>query len=706
MITQLDYSTKEDTVAREQITSLVCTMGDLLDNYYLYEIPRFQRGYSWTDENIDDFIVDVNNIDPHKYDDYHFIGSIIYHENVYRDQRERDAYLERYSVVDGQQRITTTIILLCALRDVAFKLKNATLDVDKDANVYEIKKLENDVINVIDGRLFRRARRDTSYTYLKLDYDNDRADDRRVMMALLNGPEHDVHAWEGEHQKSMNLRKARSKDSVYNIRSAYRKFYQYIDSCLGDQKTLGNKVQYLKDFIIKIDSLRYIDIKLDDIHSAYNIFMTLNDRGTSLTNADLIKSHVTRMLADTHASSFNSVWTQVIDVLKGSSNNLNKSGADEQWVSNSKSINEDKFFIAYAKVFGFDGSQGVSKKNIAPRNIFRYYEAHLCEMGAVNKFKNSLAQEAEIYRMVSDPNFFYQSSLQLGTRKSNDWKKRIVGPLHALNLMGITQHTIFAYILLRLCIVPLDDEKPALSMTEVSEMLAVLENFHFQYNGLFGYRTNAVTDIYDDAVKDIISVIHSDSQENSNSRGFKIKSIRDALFNMKKNLEAVLDRNEIDEEKFVKKFKSLKYVPTKRKASSGKESNQDYAKIRRFEAMGKGNTFIQYILSKYQPTMLGLVDDFITIEHIYPQSKGGDEVHLIGNLMLLPRSVNEKVDNLDIVDKIDALRGVARDKEFIEIPEDWSSNLDSNEKRKEAFAERADKMARVGFKNIWSISKN
>lgn len=706
MITQLDYSTKEDTVAREQITSLVCTMGDLLDNYYLYEIPRFQRGYSWTDENIDDFIVDVNNIDPHKYDDYHFIGSIIYHENVYRDQRERDAYLERYSVVDGQQRITTTIILLCALRDVAFKLKNATLDVDKDANVHEIKKLENDVINVIDGRLFRRARRDTSYTYLKLDYDNDRADDRRVMMALLNGPEHDVHAWEGEHQKSMNLRKARSKDSVYNIRSAYRKFYQYIDSCLGDQETLGNKVQYLKDFIIKIDSLRYIDIKLDDIHSAYNIFMTLNDRGTSLTNADLIKSHVTRMLADTHASSFNSVWTQAIDVLKGSSNNLNKSGADEQWVSNSKSINEDKFFIAYAKVFGFDGSQGVSKKNIAPRNIFRYYEAHLCEMGAVNKFKNSLAQEAEIYRMVSDPNFFYQSSLQLGTRKSNDWKKRIVGPLHALNLMGITQHTIFAYILLRLCIVPLDDEKPALSMTEVSEMLAVLENFHFQYNGLFGYRTNAVTDIYDDAVKDIISVIHSDSQENSNSRGFKIKSIRDALFNMKKNLEAVLDRNEIDEEKFVKKFKSLKYVPTKRKASSGKESNQDYAKIRRFEAMGKGNTFIQYILSKYQPTMLGLVDDFITIEHIHPQSKGGDEVHLIGNLMLLPRSVNEKVDNLDIVDKIDALRGVARGKEFIEIPEDWSSNLDSNEKRKEAFAERADKMARVGFKNIWSISKN
>lgn len=99
-------------MAREQITSLVCTMGDLLDNYYLYEIPRFQRGYSWTDENIDDFIVDVNNIDPHKYDDYHFIGSIIYHENVYRDQRERDAYLERYSVVDGQQRITTTIILL------------------------------------------------------------------------------------------------------------------------------------------------------------------------------------------------------------------------------------------------------------------------------------------------------------------------------------------------------------------------------------------------------------------------------------------------------------------------------------------------------------------------------------------------------------------------------------------------------------------
>lgn len=68
-----------------------------------FNIPRFQRPYSWDDENIQDLWDDVMGA---KGEDY-FIGSMV----VYREGKQE------FSVVDGQQRLTTITLLLCAMRD-------------------------------------------------------------------------------------------------------------------------------------------------------------------------------------------------------------------------------------------------------------------------------------------------------------------------------------------------------------------------------------------------------------------------------------------------------------------------------------------------------------------------------------------------------------------------------------------------------------
>lgn len=71
-----------------------------------FKIPRFQRPYSWDDENIQDLWNDVMSAGGEDY----FIGSmVVYHESK-----------QELSVVDGQQRLTTITLLLCAIRD-AFK---------------------------------------------------------------------------------------------------------------------------------------------------------------------------------------------------------------------------------------------------------------------------------------------------------------------------------------------------------------------------------------------------------------------------------------------------------------------------------------------------------------------------------------------------------------------------------------------------------
>src|SRR4030042_5126815 len=77
---------------------------------YFYLIPRFQRPYSWDDDNIIEFWEDII-VDTHPEEDY-FIGAIVVYEN--------NGFK---GIVDGQQRLTTIIILLCALRDT-FKDNN------------------------------------------------------------------------------------------------------------------------------------------------------------------------------------------------------------------------------------------------------------------------------------------------------------------------------------------------------------------------------------------------------------------------------------------------------------------------------------------------------------------------------------------------------------------------------------------------------
>jgi uncharacterized protein with ParB-like and HNH nuclease domain len=86
---------------------------------YLYQIPQFQRPFSWTEENFVDLIDDLTDayevnssskgrmldeegrINPEVKDEYepYFLGSIILNEG--------SATGDRYDVIDGQQRLTS-----------------------------------------------------------------------------------------------------------------------------------------------------------------------------------------------------------------------------------------------------------------------------------------------------------------------------------------------------------------------------------------------------------------------------------------------------------------------------------------------------------------------------------------------------------------------------------------------------------------------
>jgi hypothetical protein len=73
----------------------------------LYEVPNFQRPYSWTSEQLEDFWEDVALAQ----------GDFFFGSTVTWVSEKRSLFNDTYSIIDGQQRLTTSAIALSVIRD-------------------------------------------------------------------------------------------------------------------------------------------------------------------------------------------------------------------------------------------------------------------------------------------------------------------------------------------------------------------------------------------------------------------------------------------------------------------------------------------------------------------------------------------------------------------------------------------------------------
>ncbi|MGF6149999.1 DUF262 domain-containing protein [Pseudomonas fluorescens] len=217
----------------------------------IYTIPRFQRPFSWDRENIDEFWNDTTS-DVKK--DY-FIGSIVTY----------NMGSASYGLVDGQQRLTTITIALCAVRD-----KYLELGFSAPANgvhrLIETHDLNNQAQFVLKA--------ETSYPFLQAKIQSFHKDHEDIEL--------------GEEERAIGI--------------AYHAIASYIkDSTDKIVKADPEKSKpAIKKWLDKIRdtflALKVIWITLETQDDAYLIFETLNTRGKDLTAADLVKNHVLRLL--------------------------------------------------------------------------------------------------------------------------------------------------------------------------------------------------------------------------------------------------------------------------------------------------------------------------------------------------------------------------------------------------------------------------
>lgn len=225
-------------------------------------LPHFQREYAWTKKNWQELLDDLNGIyaesDKQMEIARHFIGALVI---IYS---EKQKMIPVYKLVDGQQRLTTIALLLCALRDLS----------PKDSELYA---------DIQDLLLNPREMSDTRYKLLPTTKNEDRV----TYKAILEG--------------------ASKSNDESRIDDAYHYFYDV----LGTQIQNGTKTA-LRYFEMVTDGLQVVQIELDSRESPFEIFESLNNKGKPLTQADLARNYIALRLPDSDQERlFDALWSPI-----------------------------------------------------------------------------------------------------------------------------------------------------------------------------------------------------------------------------------------------------------------------------------------------------------------------------------------------------------------------------------------------------------
>jgi len=216
-----------------------------LDKFF-FIVPDYQREYVWeTDNQVEQFLIDIENefnpnTDAQK---SYFIGSIIIVANG-----------DKFDVIDGQQRLTTIVLTLCAYRDLLKPLKN------------ELDTIGEEYLKSIEGLLFSFDLKTKKSTYrLELQYEESKG----YLNTLINGNEF-------TEDKS---------PSVIKMELAYKRIKSHLELYL--KEGLTQLLDYASYFLTHIE---IVVIKPENLSSALKIFETINQRGSNLNAMDLVKN--------------------------------------------------------------------------------------------------------------------------------------------------------------------------------------------------------------------------------------------------------------------------------------------------------------------------------------------------------------------------------------------------------------------------------
>lgn len=217
---------------------------DIFTQTKILEIPFFQRSYVWDEPNWDRFINDMINVSQYRKD--YFMGSIILKQ---LPRASNNAIGDWRIVVDGQQRLTTLILL--------FKVLN---EIDSE-NGFQ--------------HLFYTIKKELSFKHNHSD----------------------IVIFESIIQSSLND----NLNEEYKNHNILRCYY-YFHNNIEDVKKV--------DYLALLNSLYFVGIDLSYDEDEQQIFDTINSLGVYLTTAELLKNHLFKR---EEIEYYNTTWKETFE---------------------------------------------------------------------------------------------------------------------------------------------------------------------------------------------------------------------------------------------------------------------------------------------------------------------------------------------------------------------------------------------------------
>ncbi|MCI5118639.1 MAG: DUF262 domain-containing protein [Candidatus Electrothrix sp. LOE1_4_5] len=241
----------------------------LVDDEKFYQVPDYQRPYSWDKDNLSDLIDDLTTAYLENYNETYFCGSLVLVKN------EDD---QRLDIIDGQQRTTTFTIIACVLRDIYFN---------------ELQAKSKDYIN---------------------NSIQDKYEENKRKLKFLTNEKYQID-FEETVLKKINFIKTRNieknfKDNKYLKNAHYIKIFM-------NEKITENKIDVNKFVEWLYENVVLTVITCPSQDSAIQIFNVLNDRGMPLSSIDILKSSLMQKLdGKEDRNAFKATWEKIDSNLK------------------------------------------------------------------------------------------------------------------------------------------------------------------------------------------------------------------------------------------------------------------------------------------------------------------------------------------------------------------------------------------------------
>lgn len=240
-----------------------------------YVLPHFQREYTWEKTHWQTLLTDAFAIHEEMQPDpdnsqtiqepEHFLGSLV----VINDGT-RNGTVTAFKLVDGQQRLTTISLLLCALSRIA-----------SASHLALVKKIRKLLINEDEsGEVYFKILPTTKYG------------DRIAYTSLIQ--DEPLPATESR------------------IPHAFEYLYKELQ-----QKITNGSIDSEKLFLVLTNCFQVVFIDLNQNESPYKIFESLNAKGKPLSQADLVRNYIAMKLpASGQEEVFNKYWSKIEEVLQ------------------------------------------------------------------------------------------------------------------------------------------------------------------------------------------------------------------------------------------------------------------------------------------------------------------------------------------------------------------------------------------------------